>query len=122
MPAPDPMLRPGTDLCRCGACGEHFRSSGTFGLHRVGDWENRGAHRRCLSVTEMTARGWLKDNGYWIRGRMPASASTRLRPAEIVITRTTTAGVIMLPVSTADVPLARTCPQPPMVTCSSVVS
>ena len=73
----DPMLTRNTDRCRCMGCGAYFRGSGTFGLHRVGDWLLDGANRRCLTREEMSAKGWLVDEaGFWIRARMPASAST----------------------------------------------
>ncbi|HVN45988.1 MAG TPA: hypothetical protein VMT66_12230 [Steroidobacteraceae bacterium] len=54
--------------CRCAACGEHFNSSSMFDLHRVGDWKDSGANRRCLSVPEMIAKGYLRNAaGFWIR-------------------------------------------------------
>lgn len=66
--------------CVCYRCGEYFNSASTFDGHRVGDWRERGTHRRCLTVAEMTALGWLKNAGdYWIRERMqlrPVFAST----------------------------------------------
>ena len=71
----DPMLRRGTDRCRCMACGAYFGRSGTFTSHRIGNWENDGENRRCRTAAEMTALGWLIDEGgYWIQGRMPARA------------------------------------------------
>jgi len=74
----DPMLTAGTDRCRCTACGAYFRRSGTFTEHRVGPWTNDGANRRCRTAAEMTALGWLIDEaGYWIQGRMPASAAAQ---------------------------------------------
>ncbi len=61
--------------CRCSACGEYFNSVWTFDGHRVGNWQDRGANRRCLSVSEMQARGWLRnDAGFWISGKRPMSA------------------------------------------------
>jgi len=52
--------------CQCRGCLEYFNSSGLFARHRVGDWQN--ATRRCLTVEQMTARGWLKNGaGFWIR-------------------------------------------------------
>jgi len=81
----DPLLPPGTDKCRCPSCGEYFRSSGTFALHRVGSWENRGSNRRCLTVAEMESRDWLKDElGYWIRKKrlhLPDFSRDEPRPA-----------------------------------------
>lgn len=78
----DLKLTPGTDKCRCAACGQYFKSSGTFTYHRVGNWENQGANRRCLTVAEMQAKGWLlNETGHWIREKRDASAIGRLRPA-----------------------------------------
>jgi hypothetical protein len=75
---PDPKLPRGTDKCLCRACGQYFKSSGTFTKHRVGNWEAQGANRRCLTVEEMSALGWLlNETGHWIRGKRPASAPAR---------------------------------------------
>jgi hypothetical protein len=63
-----PQLSQGTDLCQCVACGEFFKSSGTFTRHRVGNWDDRGLNRRCLTVEEMLAKGWGRnDGGFWVR-------------------------------------------------------
>jgi hypothetical protein len=80
----DPRLRPGTDFCRCMACGAYFRRSGTFGRHRAGTWADQGTHRHCLTPDEMAAQGWLVDErGYWMRAkrREPLRAK-RLSPIE----------------------------------------
>lgn len=54
----DTMLPPGSKFCRCSGCGEYFTSETPFGIHRVDG--------RCLSVTEMEARGMSKNpRGYW---------------------------------------------------------
>lgn len=53
--------------CQCQACFEYFNSDYGFDRHRVGDWQRRGANRRCLTVDEMTAAGWEKNAaGLWI--------------------------------------------------------
>jgi hypothetical protein len=53
--------------CQCSTCREFFNSISVFDRHRVGNWENRGATRRCLSVHEMRAKGWrLNVRGFWI--------------------------------------------------------
>jgi hypothetical protein len=53
--------------CRCQSCGELFNSVSVFDRHRVGPWTDRGAARRCLTVAEMEARGWLRRvAGFWI--------------------------------------------------------
>lgn len=64
--------------CRCAACGEFFNSVSVFEAHRVGA---HGPTRRCLSVDEMRALGWLMNPaGFWIsrlRGESRAQARTR---------------------------------------------
>ena len=63
----DFTLRLTGSRCRCTSCGEYFNSVSIFDLHRVGSWQDRGAHRRCLTVEEMRARGYLKNaSGFWI--------------------------------------------------------
>lgn len=58
--------------CRCEACQQLFNSASVFDAHRVGDWKERGSHRRCLTVAEMSGKGWLTNAaGFWISGRMP---------------------------------------------------
>jgi hypothetical protein len=53
--------------CRCTACGGLFNSVSVFDRHRVGNWESRGANRRCLTVAEMRNRGWrINARGFWI--------------------------------------------------------
>ena len=64
---PAPQILTG-NRCRCSSCGEHFNSVSVFDRHRVGDWKDRGLHRRCLTVAEMHSRGWaLNSAGFWIR-------------------------------------------------------
>jgi hypothetical protein len=78
----DPMLTPNTDRCRCMACGLYFNSSYAFGEHRVGNWESRGENRHCLTLDEMTAKGWSQmERGHWVPRRMPASAVQKRVPA-----------------------------------------
>lgn len=63
-------LRPGTNRCQCGACGETFGSVGTFDRHRAGQ---HGVERRCLTSFEMRRRGLRQiPGGWWVRGRMPS--------------------------------------------------
>jgi hypothetical protein len=55
--------------CQCSGCGELFACVGTFDRHRVGD---HGNARRCLSLGEMLAKGWIQNaGGFWIRGHRP---------------------------------------------------
>lgn len=63
--------------CRCAACSENFNSVSVFDRHRVGS----PANRRCLSMSEMFARGWsVNGAGFWIRSQMPASRDTAMIP------------------------------------------
>ncbi len=61
--------------CECTACLQPFNSTSTFDRHRVGAFEcpdSPGA-RRCLSPSEMAAKGWLHNPaGFWIRAARPA--------------------------------------------------
>jgi hypothetical protein len=53
--------------CRCTACGGLFNSVSVFDRHRVGNLENRGANRRCLTIPQMQAKGWrVNARGFWI--------------------------------------------------------
>lgn len=68
----DPMLPLGSDKCRCSACDEYFNSSGAFAKHRVGPFApiNEPDTRRCLTVSEMEAKGWARNQtGHWITSK-----------------------------------------------------
>lgn len=63
---PQPQLGIGTGRCGCGACLEFFSNDNNFMRHRA---EDPKTHlRRCLTPTEMRARG-LEPNtqGVWVR-------------------------------------------------------
>lgn len=50
--------------CECTACGEMFNGVSGFDRHRVG---RHGVGRRCLNVSEMTARGYSRNEaGFWV--------------------------------------------------------
>jgi hypothetical protein len=62
-----PRLR--GNQCRCTGCGELFGVVSTFDRHRVGNYSNG---RRCLTRSEMLARGWIQNDAqFWIRGHRP---------------------------------------------------
>jgi hypothetical protein len=66
-------LRVSGDRCRCnpttGGCGEYFNSTYAFDQHRTGE---HGVTRRCLTVPEMEARGFVRNaTGYWITKASP---------------------------------------------------
>lgn len=53
--------------CQCSACGELFNSVSVFDRHRVGNWEDRGAKRRCLTIPQMQSKDWrVNARGFWI--------------------------------------------------------
>jgi hypothetical protein len=64
--------------CQCTSCGELFSSVREFDRHRTGTFAPSGAwahRRRCLSVDELTARGWTQDHrGFRREGRKRAPA------------------------------------------------
>ena len=65
--------------CRCGACGDYFNSTSTFDRHRTGKFAPLGVwphSRRCLTPSEMEAKGWQRNSaGFWIeRARQAATA------------------------------------------------
>lgn len=68
-----PILPIGSPRCQCRTCGEFFNSPSVFDEHRV-----RGT---CLTVAEMTIRGWLVNAaGLWVsrlHGETRAEARTR---------------------------------------------
>lgn len=62
--------------CECTACGERFGVESTFSAHRVGEH----GQRRCLSIEEMDAKGWFKnERGLWKRSQMPSDYARRER-------------------------------------------
>ena len=79
----DPMLRPGTDRCRCMDCGEYFNSSHAFTEHRTGAYGAGGADRRCLSPEELESQGWARnESGHWITRKMGSAVESRVAGAE----------------------------------------
>lgn len=60
--------------CQCTACGQYFNGAQPFDRHRVGDCGNR----RCLSVAEMEAAGFIRNAvGFWCDR---ANAKHAMRP------------------------------------------
>lgn len=64
----DAQLPPGSNYCRCSACGLYFGGEHTFLQHRVGQYPDR----RCLAPSAMTdehgrPRLVLNDRSYWVR-------------------------------------------------------
>lgn len=63
----DPMLKPNTNFCKCGACGEYFGGVKGFDYHRVGV----GGDRSCIDPSAVANRQGrrllrLNDKGYWV--------------------------------------------------------
>lgn len=67
-------MRQSNDNNICPTCGERFRSSRAFDMHRAGEYGRIGpnglylpAQRRCLTVDEMRGAGMLRNKrGLWI--------------------------------------------------------
>ncbi len=61
--------------CQCTACGECFNGVQPFDKHRTGE---PGLNRRCLTVPEMIAVGFIRNvRGFWCDR---ASADHAMRP------------------------------------------
>ncbi len=57
-------MKLGSSRNQCGACHQYFNSNTVFERHRIGE---HGKDRRCMTMTEMEAKGWLKNkDGFWI--------------------------------------------------------
>lgn len=94
MTAP-PTKRLSGSRCLCRGCGEYFNSATTFDGHRVGAFGSVRAPgtRRCLTVGEMLARGWLQNAaGFWITGKRLAATFASRAGAAIVPNPYPTAG------------------------------
>lgn len=66
--------------CQCCGCGEYFNGERGFDRHRIGA---HGVNRRCLSVAEMTARGWHRNAArFWAMTRLDSASRARIRPAQ----------------------------------------
>lgn len=58
------------DRNQCAGCACYFNSSFAFDKHRTGE---HGVNRRCLSVSEMIAKGMVEGaDGFWRGSAMPA--------------------------------------------------
>jgi len=59
--------------CQCAGCGLPFTSTREFDRHRVGTYAKPGevrGLRRCLTPTELEARGWrINPRGFWMQPR-----------------------------------------------------
>ena len=66
----DPLLRPGTNHCKCTVCGEYFTTPNNFDMHR-----KDGACREPGSILSKNGQRKLKKNkkGLWAGvGKPPA--------------------------------------------------
>ena len=79
MPTREPPKLTGR-RCQCCGCGEYFNGERGFDRHRVGV---HGVNRRCLTVAEMTARGWYRNAaGFLAMTRLDSAGRARIRPAQ----------------------------------------
>jgi hypothetical protein len=75
-------------LADCETCGERFSTDRNFDRHRVGQWDRPAGDpegRRCLTPTELEAKGLARDpDGVWRErppeGGFPAAAVERGAP------------------------------------------
>jgi hypothetical protein len=73
----------------CGACSRDFSSVKMFDFHRVGRHEHLFSEshpegRRCLSVDEMTSRGWVSNSGgRWSDPALSASVRSHFASASV---------------------------------------
>ena len=72
----DAKLPPGTNFCKCAACGSYFGGVGAFDLHRYG----KGKDRACLPPGALADRQnrpllRLNDRGYWVRDYQARAAA-----------------------------------------------
>lgn len=98
-----PSSRLTGNRCRCGGCGEFFNSESVFTRHRAGPFEPPG-RRRCLTATEMSAKGWRCNGaGFWIRAaRAPGETRRgRCHPARQIRDRATAVAAVALPLEAA---------------------
>lgn len=66
--------------CQCCGCGEYFSRERAFDRHRVGQF---GVDRRCLTTSELIARGWHRNPaGFWVMEAMGSAARARFRPTQ----------------------------------------
>jgi hypothetical protein len=67
--------------CQCPTCSEYFNGVQPFDKHRIGDYAKPGQPntRRCLTVTELEAAGFIRNAaGFWCE-RAGAERATRPR-------------------------------------------
>ena len=61
--------------CQCPTCGEYFNGVQPFDHHRIGQYS---IDRRCLTVAELDARGWVRNAaGFWCERAMKPRARPR---------------------------------------------
>lgn len=90
--------------CQCTACGESFNGAQPFDKHRAGPYAKPGewqGNRRCLTVVEMEARGFIRNAaGFWcdraiaehaMRPRAPVFPARRAHGATVGMPPTTEA-------------------------------
>ena len=81
------MPRLSGNRCQCPTCDEFFNGTQPFDKHRVGEYDKA---RRCMSVAEMEASGFVRNvAGFWCerakepqsRPRAPVFPAHRTPPA-----------------------------------------
>lgn len=66
----DPKLRPGTNHCKCAACGEYFTSDSSFRMHRA-TVDSRRVCRDPATIIDKDRKPRLRrtDTGLWASAR-----------------------------------------------------
>lgn len=76
--------------CRCAACAECFSRERASERHRIGGYAKPGelhGTRRCLTIAEMTLRGWQHNgDGDWIMERIDSAGRSRVRVGDALST------------------------------------
>lgn len=72
--------------CKCGGCGQSFRSASSFESHRTGEYSLQG--RVCLTFDQMRAQGMAQDS----RGTWMGACGVCMSPKQTTSTETNTSG------------------------------
>ena len=70
----DSKLPPGSQACKCAACGAYFKNERAFHRHRVG---RLGVDRCCAQKAHMSKLGLTFSAGMWHLPKRPFSAERR---------------------------------------------
>lgn len=68
---------------QCPTCGEFFAGLEAFDAHRTGDWgkPKKPSKRRCLTLAEMVAEGFTRNEYFYLTKYTPRKAGGKGRGA-----------------------------------------